>query len=112
MVNSIAFTLCRDRPKLSNCRRELVNAYTYKATAKEKCSLAVKRLRFEDVKTKLLDCRRRVFSEKENFALISAYCFGKASELCFDANAFLLTFAAKGKSKCPAAARAAKLIVL
>ena len=43
--------------------------------------------------------------EKTYFALIKAYCFGKR-------NALLLSFAATGKRKCPAAARAAKLVCL
>lgn len=44
---------------------------------------------------------------KTNFALINVFCFGKAAETSA-VNALLHTFAAMGKSMCPAAALAAK----
>lgn len=51
-----------DKTKLSNCRRELVNAYTTKPTAKAKSSQKIKRLHFDGDKTKLSNCRRWAFS--------------------------------------------------
>ena len=91
-----------DKTKPSNCRREFVDAYAYKPTAREKNSTAEKRLHLDGAKTIPSKLPSEGVQNKNNFALIITYCFGKR-------NALLLSFAAMGKRKCPVAARAAQV---
>ena len=90
-----------DKAKPLNCRREFVNASRNKPTAREKNSIVKKRLLHAGDRLNFQTAVGGRF-EQTYFALISAYCFGKQ-------NALLLSFAAMGKRKCPAAARAAQV---
>ena len=64
-----------------NCRRELVNAYTSKPTAKKKIWNTVKRLHIDGDKTVPSKLPSAGVWEKTCFALINAFCFGKAAGL-------------------------------
>ncbi len=90
-----------DKTKPLNCRREFVDAYRNKPTAKKKDSTTAKRLHLDVDKTKPSRLPSAGMCEQTFLALIRVFCFGKR-------NALLLSFAAMGKRKCLAAARAAK----
>ena len=89
------------KQNLPNCRRELVNAYATKLTAKKKIWNTAKRLHLDGDKTAPSELPSAGVWEKACLALISAFCFDKK-------NAFLPTFVAMDKSRCTAAAWAAQ----